>query len=53
MVELLKRAEALSGKSNMNAEEAIAFCAMLAESGNAEAGELEHLIEDALKDPFF
>ena len=52
LVQLLERAEGLSGKSNMNAEEAIAFCAKLAESG-AEARELKHLIEEALKDPFF
>ena len=52
MVQLLKRAEALSD-TNMNAEEAIVFCAGLAESGNAEARELKHLIEEALKDPFF
>ena len=53
MVQLSKRAAALSGKSNLNAEEAIAFCTKLAESGNAEARELKHLIEEALKDPFF
>jgi hypothetical protein len=53
MVQLLSRAAALSGKSNLNAEEAIAFCAKLAESGSAEARELKHLIEEALKDPIF
>ena len=53
LVQLLERVEALSGKSNMNAEEAIAICLMLAGRGNAEARELKHLIEEALKDPFF
>ena len=53
LVQLLERVEALSGKSNMNAEEAIAICPMLAGKGNAEARELKHLIEEALKDPFF
>ena len=41
MLQLLRRATALSGKSNLNAEEAIALCAKLAESGNAEARELK------------
>ena len=53
MVPLLQRVETLTGRANLNAEEALAACAKLYESGNAEARDLDDQIRKALVDPFF